>query len=444
MRIFFNKTAIAVILIVILSSCHKEEVEGGLSDWADNTHSDLVAPNFDKVFDQTRVNRLDIVLSETTFTEMQANFNLLASTNDTNTNPSYFSCDLFFNGIQWYDVGVRYKGNSNSFESFKAGNGKLPLKLDFDEFENINKDISNQRFFGFNELSLHPNFNDNSQIREKLALDLYRDFGVPASRTSFYQIYMDKGDGIPVYLGLYTMIEDLTNTLLEEQFTTNLGNCYEAQGAGSKFHDDQFLLDDFIPKTNQDVTLKEDIQELFDVLNAPERTSNTEQWKQNLEAVFDVNGFLKYLAVNNTIHNWDTYGNKRGNYYLYHDPVDDLLKWVVRGANEALKSDGDEHPISLSMLEVTTDWPLINFLIRIPEYESTYRSYVSSFSNTVFTTSKMNNLLNALQQTVAPSSQEETYQNTHINGGMSAFESEFVTLKAHVYQRLSAVENYVQ
>lgn len=444
MRIILKNTIVAGMLSILLTSCYKEEIESGLLDWRDETHTDIVEPNFEKVFDQTRVNRIDLVFTESNFSQMDANFSSLVASNDTETNPSYFSCNLFFNGIQWYDVGVRYRGNNKSFESYQAGNGKLPIKLDFDKFEDTNEEIANQRFFGFNELTLNPNFNDNSQIREKLSLDLFREFGVPAPRTSFYKVYVDKGDGSPVYFGLYTMVENLLETFLKNEFINNTGNFYEAQGAGSKFYSDQFELDDFVPKTNQETTLKEDVQELYEVLNASTRTTNLEQWKQDLEAVFDVDGFLKYLAVNNSIQNWDSYGTKRGNYYLYHDPSDDLLKWVVRNTNESFKSEGDEPPVSLSMLEVTIDWPLINYLIRIPEYEADYQSYLSSFSSTLFTATNMDNLLNALEQTVAPASKEELPNYTHINGGTPSFESEYTALKAHVYQRIAALESYLQ
>jgi len=43
-------------------------------------------------------------------------------------------------------------------------------------------------------------------------------------------------------------------------------------------------------------------------------------WRQNLESVFDVYGFLKYLAVNAVIQNWDTYGRMTHTYYLYDNP----------------------------------------------------------------------------------------------------------------------------
>jgi hypothetical protein len=64
---------------------------------------------------------------------------------------------------------------------------------------------------------------------------------------------------------------------------------------------------------------------MYDYLHASTRTSNPTQWEKDLEPEFDVDGFLKYLAVNTTIQNWDTYGRMTHNYYLYNDPAMGIL-----------------------------------------------------------------------------------------------------------------------
>jgi spore coat protein CotH len=63
-----------------------------------------------------------------------------------------------------------------------------------------------------------------------------------------------------------------------------------------------------------------DILALYQVLHDETRSSDPDVWRSNLEAIFNVNGFLRYLAVNSVIQNWDTYGVMWHNYYLYHDP----------------------------------------------------------------------------------------------------------------------------
>lgn len=443
MKSQFLKITFIFFCFILFQSCYETTVTNGLYDWEDPSHSNDFEPNYDIVFNTSKVNRIDIVLTETEFLEMQSNINLLATTNELEINPQYFACDFFYNGKQWYDVGVRYKSNKKTFEAFLNGNGKLPFKFIFDEFQTDDNDISKQRFYGFKELSLEPNFNDNSLMREKIASTLFHDFGVPVSRTAYYELYVDKGDGNPVYFGLYTMTEDMQKTILNNVFQSNTGNCYKADGDGARFDDAIFTLDSFENITNKLDTNKEDLQELNDLLNSPLRITDIESWKTNLEAIFDVDGFLRYLAVNNTIQNWDTYGNKKGNYFLYKDPKDNLFKWVVNNTFEALKNEGNKNPISIGMLEVSNKWPLIYYLIRIDEYQNKYKSYIEAFISTHFTAEKMETLYTNEKNLIAPSVLKENSNYTHIQGGYSSFENEVDDLFFHKDIRLLVAERYV-
>ena len=53
----------------------------------------------------------------------------------TPVNPTWVEGMITFNGETWTHVGVRYKGNSTLTRAWQSGSAKLPLKLDFDEFE---------------------------------------------------------------------------------------------------------------------------------------------------------------------------------------------------------------------------------------------------------------------------------------------------------------------
>ena len=80
---------------------------------------------------------------------------------------------------------------------------------------------------------------------------------------------------------------------------------------------------------------------------ADTRISNAEAWRAGLEAVFDVDGFLNWLAVNTVIQNWDTYGLMSHNYYLYNDPISGLLTWIPWDNNEAFKTGNMRTALSL-------------------------------------------------------------------------------------------------
>ncbi|MFT4521583.1 MAG: spore coat protein H [Bacteroidia bacterium] len=452
-----NKIQILLLLIVgsqLLNSCKKEvfipsDESNPLSDWTTATHSNNVDPNYDVVFEAGVVNRIDLVFTADEWADMQTDLADVLSKSAggpggsfSDQTPLYFAADFFFNGKQWYNVGVRYKGNSSLESASKSNIGKLPLRLDFDRFETEFPEITNQRFYGFKELSLGNNFKDLSLMREKSACDLYRSFGVPAVQSTFVEIYIDRGNGAE-YFGLYALNEIVFDTFLKNYFGSKTGNCYKPDGDGATFSTSGFTLDDFELKTNELAGDKSDVQALYNALQASSRTSNPTQWKKDLEAVFDVDGFLKYLAVNNTIQNWDTYGNMTHNYYLYNDPKDKRLKWIVWDNNEAFSSGGGRSTaLSFGMSEVGTGWPLINYIIADASYLATYKAHIKSFVETTFTVDKMNTIYTDQQSLLTASATAEQSGYTFLNG-VASFNTAVSTLKSHCSTRVSGANAFV-
>lgn len=435
-----------IILLVALatfnSSCKKQIFVPELTDSA--THSNGFPANYDVVFNQNQVNKLEFVFTSEEWADMQADLSSKQSGGGppgqfNEENPDYFHCTVKFNDLEWNNVGIRYKGNS----SLNARSGKLPFRLKFDKWEDEFPEILNQRFYGFKELSLSSNYNDASLMREKSACDVFRDFGVPAVRTAFYEIYVDEGNGTLKYYGLYTVLEIIDDTFLEDWFGSESGNCYKPDGDGAKFASADFTLDDFELKTNENSADKSDITELYDVLHSSLRTSDATQWRSNLEAIFDVDGYLKYLAANNTIQNWDTYGKMTHNYYLYHDPADGLIKWIVWDNNEAFQNGKQGGAVSFAMTEVGTDWPLMNFLIADATYETTYKNHIKSFVGSSFANGRMSGIYSAQQSLLSNSASSEVTGYSYVNG-VANFNSAVSTLQSHNNTRIAAANAYTQ
>lgn len=432
-----------VLLLILTGGCKKVvfvpdgQVSEGLA-----SHDNGYPTAYDIVFDHSKINRIDIVFTSDEWDDMQADLATKIRGGGgpggafNSENPAYFPADIYFNDLVWKHVGVRYKGNS----SLRARSGKLPLRFDFDEFENDFEGISNQRFYGFKELSMSSNYNDPSLIRESSADKLFREFGVPAVRTAYYEIWIDQGTGTSEYYGIYTMCEVIFDTFLEDFFGSKTGNCYKPDGDGATYSTSGFNLDDFELKTNEDLNDKSDIQEMYDLLHASTRTSNPAQWRSDLESVFHVDGFLKYLAANNTIQNWDTYGRMTHNYYLYHDPSDDLIKWIVWDNNEAFQAGKRGGSLSFGMTEVGTDWPLINYLIADETYEAQYKTHLKDFIETTFENSKMNSFYNDQENLLSESAIAERSGYSYVNG---QFSSAIGTMKSHNVSRISAAEAYL-
>ena len=112
---------------------------GGLADWTDATHGPNASPNYNIVFNQNEVQRLDIVIEPDYWEVMQSDLDALmaaSGTGFTDESPIYVPCQMYHNGKQWYDVGIRYKGNSSLKNAYQQGNGKLPLRIEMNHFEN--------------------------------------------------------------------------------------------------------------------------------------------------------------------------------------------------------------------------------------------------------------------------------------------------------------------
>jgi len=301
-------------------------------------------------------------------------------------NPIWSECTIVFNDTTWEHVGIRFKGSSSLKSTWSEGIWKLPFRLDFDQFEDDYPATEDQRFYGVKKLSLSSSWSDDSLIREKVTADIFREAGVPAPETAFYELYIDYGEG-PIYFGLYTMVEIPDDPMFETQFGDDDGNLYKPSGSGATFSEGSINESSFSKQSNEEEADWSDITALFEALHADTRTSDPTAWRSGLESVFDVEGFLRWLAANTVMQNWDTYGSMSHNYYLYNDPSDGLLHWIPWDNNMALSSQAgpnSQSSSSLSLSEVSNQWPLISYLIEDEYYYQMYLDFMNEFVSGVF------------------------------------------------------------
>ena len=438
-----------------------DDVDFEATDWTTETHSKDADPDFDEVFEDNAVKRLDIVITEDRWQSMLDDMtNLYGAFGATgqggppqggpptggdtfaDEDPIFVPADVTYEDKEWYRVGVRFKGNSSLQSSWQAGILKLSFKLDFDEFEDDYPQIDNQRFYGFKKLSLKNNYDDKSMLREKVATDVFRNAGLAASHTAFYTVYVDHGDG-PQYFGVYTMVEEVDDTVLDEQFPDDDGNLYKPDGDAATFANGTYNEDEYVKKTNEDEADFSDVEILLDILNDGSRTTDAATWRTNLEAVFDTDVFLKYLATNTVIQNWDTYGRMSHNYYLYNNPETSKLTWIPWDNNEALQEgkQGGSPALDFSDVEAA-QWPLISYLYEDATYKAKYDAYVQEVADGPFNASTIQALYSSYSALVEPYATIEEAGYTFLNSS-SNFQAAVSELNAHVSQRVTAVNNYL-
>ncbi|WP_206542243.1 CotH kinase family protein [Lacinutrix himadriensis] len=186
-------------------------------DWTTTTHSNEVDPNMDEVFDNNTVKKLEIVITETrwqsmldTMTETYGTFGAGANSEsiDTEEGAIFVPSEVFYNGLEWYRVGLSFNENSSLQRSWQNGILKLSFKLDFDFFGDAYPQIDAQRFYGFKKLNLKNNFDNKSMLQENGTTDT-SSYSV---LVAFYKVYIDHGDGSE-YFGLYTLVQEVDETV---------------------------------------------------------------------------------------------------------------------------------------------------------------------------------------------------------------------------------------
>lgn len=431
--------------------------------WEEDTHSKKADPNYELLFDHNEVLRLDIAIAPSDWRAMLddmtekfgrfgspfgfgSNFDFSSGewwNLGGDENPIYVPCNLVFREKTWYHVGIRFKGNASLRTTWQSGSYKLPLRFNFDKFEDEYPEIKNQRFYGFDKLSLASSATDDSLIREKVTNEIFRTAGVPVGRDNYCRVFIDYGEG-KKYFGLYTLQEIPAKPMLKSIFTDDDGNLYKPDGNGASFR--IWEQDAFDKETNEDEADFGDVRELYDVLHS-DRTDEA-AFRAGLENIFDVDGFLHYLAINQVISNWDTYGNLPHNYYLYHDPGDDLIHWIPWDFNMSLTTIGVMPALSLELGpgEVNQRWPLIRYLLDIPDYHARYVFYVQKTIEEVFYPERMQTIFDNAYELVSPyvlGEYGEVNRYSNLNY-LSDFDTAFSRLDTHVENRYQAARRFVQ
>jgi spore coat protein H len=405
--------------------------------WTEATHGSKASPNYEIVFPQERVNRIKITITPEDWQAMQTNMTELFGRKGTGQpggmpgpgalpggaamsaqNPLFVPADIEFNSLIWTNVGVRYKGNSSLRSAWNSGTLKLPLKLDFDQFEDEYPEINNQRFYGFKQLSFSNAFKDGTYMRDAITSDILTEAGLAAAETAYYEVIMDYGQG-EVNLGLYVMIEVVDDTVIDRVFGSDSGNIYQGDGAGTSLAKGTYarIQESFQKENNEQKADWSDIEALYNILHSGERTADPAAWRKSLESIFDVDVFLEWLAIGSIIQHWDAYGAMSHNFYLYNNPETGKLTWISWDHNEVLGVTGGpgggaregrqaglgaRSNVSLSRDEVGQNWPLIRYLLDDPVYHARYDGFLRETINSVFKPATLEKKCRVLAALITP------------------------------------------
>jgi spore coat protein H len=327
---------------------------------------------------------------------------------------------LEFDGRDMGPISVRYKGNIRTISS--RHELKRSMKLDF------NDPNENKTFFGMKKLNLNSNATDSSQLREALGYDVFRQAGIPAARTAFAKVYLSvPGRYSRAYAGLYTVVEQVDQRFLKENFgkksglllkpellgdLPDLGDKWSAYGKyyREKVETDPAAAERFISFVR---FLKE---------------SSDEEFAKNIGEYLDVREFLGFLAVEAVIVNLDSPLTLDHNYYLTINPTTNRIVWIPWDLNTAFGGflHGSGTPLenlSVSKPYAPGKFKLAARVLSVPSLNEDYKRLVKEIVSKNFTEERMNGLLTTMGETIRAALKDDKYfdlenfENTFVENG---------------------------
>ena len=214
------------------------------------------------------------------------------------------------------NIGFRLRGNTSRYSQKKS------LKVSFNSFQ------PGFKFYGYEKLNLNGEHNDPSIIRSKLSWDLFKLLDIGSSDASYARVYINDD-----YYGLYINIEHIDENFVNKKYDTAGGNLYKClwpadlNYISNNPEDYKFGNEDrrtYDLKTNNDLDDYSDIADFINILN----NSSAQQFAVELDPIFNIDQYLRILAVDAVTSSWDNYWFLKNNFYLYHNPVTNKFDFI--------------------------------------------------------------------------------------------------------------------
>lgn len=303
--------------------------------------------------------------------------------------------ELTADGKTFKNLGVRFKGNASYMASSRGL--KRNFKLAFDHYS------ADQRFSGMKKLNLNAGAMDPSKLREVLAYSLFRKAGVPAPRTALAAITLDvPGKHTKEFLGLYTLVEQVDRTFLKARFKNGKGLLLKPE----RLHRLEYLGDDWAAYKDlyrpRHEPSKKEARRLIEFIRLVSKADD-ERFRKEIGSYLDVDGFLRFMAVNALIVNLDSFFTLGHNYYIYLDPETNrftFIPWDMDLSFAGFPMGGSaEQQMDLSLMHPHAGKnPLIDRLLAMEDVKQRYRAILKEISERHFTREALLKEVDALEK----------------------------------------------
>jgi hypothetical protein len=212
-------------------------------------------------------------------------------------------------GRTYRDVGVHFRGASSFM--FVPPGSKRSMNVTFDFAD------EDQRLLGYRTLNLLNVNGDPTFARPLLYSEIARRY-LPAAKVNYVRVVINGENW-----GVYANSEQFNADFVQERFGSRRGARWKVPGSPWGRGGMEYLGDDvaryrsiYDIKSSDNPAAWRDLVALFKVLN----TTPLDRLEKALDPVLDVDGALRFLALEVALVNTDGYWTRASDYNIYQDP----------------------------------------------------------------------------------------------------------------------------
>lgn len=344
------------------------------------------------VFDDESVPRIDVIIPQDSLEY------ILALENSDSEHE--FKSNFFFTRNNITDtienVGFRLRGNTSRTSKKKS------FKISINAFE------SGKKYHGLEKLNLNGEHNDPSILRSKMCWDLYRRVGIPSSRANHVELYINNQ-----YYGLYINVEHIDEEFVQKRFSNKSGNLFKClwpadlvyKGSNqSNYKDESNGRRTYDLKTNNESDDYSQLVQFIDILN----NTTGDQFQCELEEIFDVDNYIKAIAMDILVSNWDGPIVNKNNFYLYHNPSTGKFTYIPFDLDNTFGIGwGSTDWTETDICEWSDTWgnvdrPLYENILKIKEYKDKLSYYLYEYLLEFFNNVYLDSYLEGFKTKLTP------------------------------------------
>lgn len=320
--------------------------------------------------------------------------------------------DLTVDGQVYKEVGVHFRGASSFMMVSEGHKRSLNISLDF-----AHKD---QALGGYRTLNLLNSHDDPTFLRSVLFLDIARHY-LPAPKANFARVVIN-GES----WGLYVNVQQFNKDFVKEWFGTTQGARWKVPGSPRGRGSLAYLGEDIESYKGIYTIKSKDTPKAWNHLVKLCRTLNetpSEKLQAALAPLLDIDGALKFLALENALINNDGYWVRTSDYGIYQDPKG-LFHILPHDVNETFSIAGGPgfgrgpgpgggaptNGLELDPLIAAEDpqKPLISKLLAVPAFRERYLRYVREIAERWLDWDNLEPLARGYHEMIAPDVKADT------------------------------------